>query len=207
MDFNPDLILEEHRTALLSWLNAWGCRQFIKKDHTSASSEILEWYNEYNSQIFRLDKKILDLTNKDLNDLNQAFDSLAKKPASFRVTGNDRSPNKIGPTGAAKILFAIRRHALIPWDNTIRKYFKYDGSGDSYANFIKQVISTLQKLKIECEKQGFDLEQLPEKLDRISSTLPKLIDEYYWVITRNPGSKPISETFRKWIEWSGLKVT
>ncbi|MHA1380688.1 MAG: hypothetical protein ACTSRG_20155 [Candidatus Helarchaeota archaeon] len=204
-NFNPDLTKEKHRIELLIWLNAWGCRQFTKEFYDLASSEIFSWYDKYSSQIFNLNKNILNLTKKNLDDLIPAFNSLANKIASYRTSKNNKIVYKIGPTGAAKILFAIRRNIFIPWDKKIREYFRLGKSGVSYVKFLSQVITILKKLEIQCKHFGFSLNHLPEKIGRPNSTVPKLIDEFYWVIITNASSIPEPEIFRKWIQWSGIK--
>ncbi len=37
-----DLTDADHRQALITWLNQWGCRQFSKECHELASNEILQ---------------------------------------------------------------------------------------------------------------------------------------------------------------------
>lgn len=35
-----DISIDDHRLALLKWLNDWGCRQFYRDFHKQASEEI-----------------------------------------------------------------------------------------------------------------------------------------------------------------------
>ncbi|MFX0139332.1 MAG: hypothetical protein ACFFDN_37170, partial [Candidatus Hodarchaeota archaeon] len=138
-------------------------------------------------------------------ELIPAFNSLSKIIASKRIQKNKEIEVKIGSTGAAKILFVIRPKALIPWDKKIRKKFNFKESGESYVEFLSQIKSILENLEIECKNFGFSLDDLPKKIGRPNSTVPKLIDEYYWVMITNPNSKLDPEIFRRWIQWSGIK--
>jgi len=110
----------------------------------------------------------------------------------------------VGPTGAAKILFAIRPNALVAWDDSIREHYGYDGSGASYLAYLHRVRSILEELKDACNRNGFTLPQLPKQLGRNNSTVPKLIDEYYWVTIAKGCSLPAQDTFQEWTQWSEM---
>lgn len=199
---SPDLLNPEHRKALLIWLNQWGCRQFAVKHHDRASSEILSWYNEFANALFSPDKNLWDLTEIQLEHVAQAFESLSSRTASVRTLNGSTFPVSIGPTGAAKILFAIRRNALVPWDKQIRDKLRYDDSGKSYVIYLRDILTKLDKLKQSCEKNGFNLADLPKQLGRPYSTIPKLIDEFNWVTITYNTPVPNLETFQRWFQWS-----
>ena len=129
----PDLNIAKHRKALLQWLNKWGCRQFAKDYHKLASEEIKIWYQEFSALPFHVDATLLELSDNDIAVAKVAYEKLAKRTASWRKTrSGSKSVIMVGPTGAAKILFAIRPNALIPWDDPIRKALKLDGSAKSH---------------------------------------------------------------------------
>jgi hypothetical protein len=44
---NTDLSREDHREALLHWLNQWQCRQFSLAYHDLVSAGLLEWHKEF----------------------------------------------------------------------------------------------------------------------------------------------------------------
>ncbi len=199
---SPDLSKSEHRKILLVWLNKWGCRQFAIEFHDLASAEILSWHNDFASILFTPEKNIWDLTEVELEQATEAYDALSSQTASFRNRDGEKYPVSVGPTGASKILFAIRRNAFIPWDEPIREKFGYDGSGKSYLNYLKYIKSILKSLKPACEKNGFDFADLPKQLGRPDSTVPKLIDEFYWVTITNNCSSPSTDNFLRWARWS-----
>jgi hypothetical protein len=199
---NPDLTDAGHRRAMLQWLNKWGCRQFKSEHHHKASSEILEWSSQYVSTLFPVEGQLRDLSQAQVAAAATAYESLSSKTASYKTRNGSTYAVSVGPTGASKVLFAIRPHALPPWDNKIREHFGYDGSGASYRGFLGQVRSLLENVAKLCESEGFSLAGLPERLGRPQSTLPKLIDEYYWV-TITVGCKPPDVyTLQRWTNWS-----
>jgi len=201
---SPDLSSSEHREALLVWLNQWGCRQFALKYHEQASGEILSWHNEYSPTLFPGERNLWQLTEAELASAGAAYQSLSSRIASYRKRNSGRSPVKFGPTGAAKILFAVRPRALLPWDDSIRKGLGYDNSRASYLSFLRSAKSVLEELATSCRRNGFQLADLPRVLDRPLSSVPKLIDEYNWVTITKNYSPPDSDTFQRWATWSQL---
>lgn len=203
-NYRPDFVNPEHRRALLIWLNQWGCRQFAIEYHELASSEVLSWYNQFNSTLFDRDKNLWELTEAEINSVALAYEALSNKTASFRKRKENTYSVSVGPTGAAKILFAIRRNALVPWDDPRRRHYGYDGSGASYLSYLHRVKSTLEDLKDACNRSGFRLTQLPKQLGRNDSTVPKLIDEYDWVTITKGWPLPTEDILWKWAQWSEI---
>jgi hypothetical protein len=197
-----DLSLPNHQTSLLKWLNDWGCRQFSIDHHSLAANEISTWYNSFSNRFFSSQKMLPSLSDDELNFVQEAFGNLMHKTASMRKTRNQLiSRIEIGPTGAAKILFALRPNAMVPWDFLIRSKYGLDGSARSYRAFLVTVRDHLLDLKIESEKYGMSIDDLPALLGREGSSLVKLVDEFFWVtITRN--CMPPSESLlRQWNNW------
>lgn len=199
---SPDLSSSEHREALLVWLNQWGCRQFALKYHEQASGEILSWHNEYSPTLLPRNRNLWEITEAELASAGAAYESLSSRIASYRKRRGKVVPVSIGPTGAAKILFAIRPRALLPWDDSIRESLGYDDSQASYLSFLGSVKSLLEELATSCERNGFQLADLPRLLGRPHSTVPKLIDEYHLVTITKNCSPPDSDTLQRWANWS-----
>jgi hypothetical protein len=177
-----NLSQQQHRMALLKWLNEWGCRQFSLAHHELAAKGIWDWYRANEPRMFSADRTLLSLSDTDLAVVEQAFNELVGRTASMRRTKNRReSCVEIGPTGAAKILFALRPLALIPWDDPMRKWFHLNGSGRSYVDYLHLVKDNLRELEQDCEKRGHRLSDLPRLLGRPSQSLTKLVDEHFWV--------------------------
>jgi hypothetical protein len=199
---NLDLNNKQHRMALLKWLNDWGCRQFSIKYHELASEEIRTWYQDVGNQLFSPDKTFLDLSDGDLASVRIAYTELVNRTASIRTLPNgDQSKVTIGPTGTAKILFALRPNSMIPWDEPMRSEFHYDGSAGDYTEYLLCVAENLGELNETCVRMGFKLSDLPQLLGRPKSSLTKLIDEYHWVTISRKCPTPTSQELKQWVQW------
>lgn len=198
---NPDLNNQEHRYALIRWLNQWGCRQFAINYHHLAQEELHDWYNQHANQIFPLNRNIWELEEGDFPTIQNLFDSLLNRTASIQHRGNSEIVKRFGAIGAAKILFAIRPKCFAPWDNPIRDAFDYDNSSDSYVLYIQEIKNILLTIRTSCEHNRFTLADLPERLHRQNSSVPKLIDEYFWITITQKWSLPDNDTFRNWTRW------
>jgi len=197
-----DLSIQEHQLALLRWLNDWGCRQFSKDHHALAANEISLWYKDFSPRFFSPQKTLLSLSNVELNFVQEAFGNIMHRTASMRKTRNKQiSRIEIGPTGAAKILFALRPDALVPWDIPIRSDHELDGTAVSYRSFLIIVRDHLNELNSECEKYGTNLKDLPVLLGRPESSLVKLVDEFFWVTITRKCLPPSIGLLTRWNEW------
>jgi hypothetical protein len=197
-----DLCNTQHRQALLNWLNDWGCRNFAIAHHPSASEEICCWYQAYGDSLFSLDKTLLELSDTDLASVSAAYANLLNRTASVRrVHAGGLANVKFGPTGTAKILFALRPNALVPWDEPVRSERGFTGSAEDYVRYLRFVRSQLEELDEACHNQHQLPSDLPGLLGRPNSSLAKLMDEYCWVtVTRNCPA-PTSEELTQWAKW------
>jgi len=91
---------------------------------------------------------------------------------------------------------------LIPWDDPIRENSELDGSGRSYCDFLREAQGWLLELSRECQRHGFQLSDLPKKLNEPESTLVKLIDEYLWVTICQNCPAPEKSELERWAGWS-----
>ncbi len=201
----PELNLEkpQDRKWLLQWLNRWGCRQFKKSDHDLVLREIEDWNLKFVPVLFPKEKALLALNDAEIAVVECAFNDLAERTASTRKRRTaDPCSVRFGPVGAAKILFASRPRALLPWDTPIYSHFGWAGSGADYVKFLRGVSKCLSGIGEECTKRGLVLEELPVRFDRPNSTSVKLIDEYLWVTITKKVQIPSREKFEEWLEWS-----
>jgi len=202
---SPEINLKSdlHLSALLKWLNAWGCRQFSTDYHELAAKEIKEWNEEFNQHLISKDATILTLAEDDLQLIENAYKSLSNRTASYRKLPRERQARiEVGPTGAAKILFALRPNALIPWDDAMRKHFHLDGSSSGYRQFLGRVKKYVKEISRECNHNSFELSELPSRLGRPDSSITKLMDEYFWVTITRKCAVPSSEDLKSWLGWS-----
>lgn len=180
-----DLDLPAHRQALLTWLLGWKCWQFRRSHWPLASGEIHAWHEEWSATLPGLKSDLLQLSNRELVDLSSAYDALMNRTASYRVRAGQRQRVRVGPAGSAMILFALRPRATLPWNEAIRNDFGYGkGSAAQYREFLRQAQITLADLAEQCVAQGFTLTELPQRIERPHSSLPKLLDEYHWVTVK-----------------------
>ncbi len=158
----PELNLEraEHRQELIDWLNQWGCRQFALGYQSLASEEMLAWHRNNYHQLVPRDKPLWDLTDSELFNVSEVFDSLVARTASHKLRKGQELTMTFGPTGASKILFALRPHAMIPWDTPIRNKSKFSGDGESYKNYLYRALEEIESLKASCLKHDVVLEKI-----------------------------------------------
>jgi hypothetical protein len=77
----------------------------------------------------------------------------------------------------------VRPQACLPWDDPIRVALGLGDDGTAYTDFVDRAGVVVYDL---ASRLGVEVEELPAKLHRPTSTPAKLIDEYLWVkITRS----------------------
>ncbi len=196
---SPDLSIQEHRQALLTWLNQWGCRQFANRYREKASDEILSWFNEFNVSLPGNNRNLWDITEQEFVPIGSAYESLSGRIASYRNENRSSVHIRFGSIGAAKILFAIRPRSFVPWDNPIRDSLRFN---NNYVGYLQHVRSLIEELAQSCRLNGFELSDLPGRLGMPLSTVPKLIDQYYWVTITKGCCLPDEATFQQWANWN-----
>jgi hypothetical protein len=199
---DPDFSNRSHMSVLLKWLNSWGCRQFAIDYHELASQSILGWARQWDP---RLPDRLLTLerlSDEDIQRAGEAYADLCGRLASRRTRGGKTYNVQVGPTGAAKIMFAARPRAFPPWDDAIRQKRGYDGSQRSYCNYLVELREQVQQLCTAAAELGVSAEDIPRQVGRPRSTLPKLIDEYNWVTLTKGFAPPEPHEIAKWYRWS-----
>lgn len=180
-----------HRDALFRWLNSWGCRQFAKAHHAGiASDSLVRWATTWLHRLPEPGVPLTDLEEAGLRVATAAYADLQASVASERAAKSGTVPVTYGPTGAAKTLFALRPDVFPPWDDPIRRHFRYDGSEPSFNAHLTRVATTLTELATEA-KVG--VASLPALVGRPDSSPPKLIDEYDWVVLTRGLTPPTLE--------------
>jgi len=189
--------IEDCKTLLTFLSNPWGCLQFVPEYRDQAAEELRAWFQQFGSTLPATD--ILSMTTGDLDNVEKAYNGLVGRLASKRKINDKEVDVKFGPVGTAKVLFALRPDTLMPWDTDIVAGLKLDDTSGSYRQMLLKAKGWLIDLKGECEKNGFELAELPARLGRPKSSLPKLIDEYLWVtITKKWNLKEMIERWEKW---------
>ncbi|HXF73180.1 MAG TPA: hypothetical protein VNO79_11290, partial [Actinomycetota bacterium] len=180
-----DLERGDHRDALIDWLRHWGCRHLRIRDHAETSAALLAWWRERGGSLPGRDRDLLDLRPEELEALARAFDALAGRVAASRERMGRPAAVRVGPTAAAKALFALRPRTCPPWDEPIRAGLGFGADGAAYRRLLEAGAEALRGFAAQV---GIPPAELPRRLGREGSTLAKLLDEYLWArVTRGIG--------------------
>ena len=193
-----DLANSEHRIALMKWLNDWGCRHITEDQHQVASQSILDWHRTNCATLFDNHKPLWELEDHELETVAHAYGSLKDKIGARRLRRGNDSEVHIGATAASKILFAIRPKAMMPWDDAMRTSFGCDGSPLSYARYLNTIKNLTFHIDSLCRNNGFQIDDLPQKIGRPNSTVLALVNEYIWVTETRKVKLPSSEILTQW---------
>lgn len=193
-----DFTIQEHRDALMNWLNDWGCRHLSKDQHQVASQSILDWYQTNCATLFSGKTSLWQLEDQEIETAANAYGSLKDRIGARRSRYSNESEVHIGATAASKILFAMMPKAMMPWDEAMRKSFGCDGSPQSYARYLNTIRHLTLHIDTLCRSNGFQIDDLPEKIGRPDSTVLELINEYVWVTETRKIKLPSSETLLRW---------
>lgn len=193
-----DLTDSAHRAAVLKWLNQWGCRQFKVVDHPLASSEMQAWYTECQHLLPEVGKALVDCSVAEVWHIGQAYALLRERQACTRKRDGFPEAVRFGPTGASKVLFAVRPQAAIPWDAPERKALRFDDSDRGYIAYLGHAQGILRALSPACRRYGIQLADLPMLLGRREATPAKLVDEYYWATVTREVAIPDEAKLRTW---------
>lgn len=88
--------------SLLTFLNEWGCRQFIKDQHNVAASNLKKWYKMNEKKLPNYNIQLANISAKLILSFSSLFDDLMNQHAS---TDKRNVRKTVGPVGAAKALF------------------------------------------------------------------------------------------------------
>jgi hypothetical protein len=168
-----DLAVPGHRDALLTWLNAWGCRIRLPRpgESTPFQDSIGAWWEEWAGAL--PSRPLHRLTDSDVRRLGEAHASLAALPVTAGVP-----IRRLSSTAAAKALFALRPQTVMPWDAAIALALHGARDGDAFARH--------QALGREWSRSllagtGLTESRLTAAARRPGSTLARLLDEYCFV--------------------------
>ena len=178
---------KRHREALLTWLNKWRCR-IPKKSFEEISEKLLTWFGKYKRSFPQEGKRLLDLSDEEIIRVAEVYKGLLE--IKF-----------IDATIASKILFALRSDVYPIWDNAMRKEYGSKGCS-TYEEYMKLIKSELLELKDACKNNKIEIDELPDKLNRKSASLVKLLDEYHWTVMTRKVTLPSAEELQRWCQWA-----
>ncbi|WP_406387628.1 MmcQ/YjbR family DNA-binding protein [Streptomyces sp. NBC_00887] len=168
-----DLSDEHHRAALLRWLNSWGCRIRYPREGEPAPFDtgVEEWWRDCGAEL-----PVAGLTALSDRDISTFADAYAQL-AALRVASGPRA-RSLGPTAAAKALYALRPHGVMPWDAAIAEQLHGARDAAAFAGHLRLGRFWAQSL---LEAMDVTEEDLPGAVGRPSVSLAKVLDEYLYV--------------------------
>lgn len=190
---------DAHREALFEWLNKWGCR-LDRNYKEQFESELKSWYAKCKDLLPPPSLRLPDISDAELEHVldrvGRAYEELHNTKASPR--------RNIGATCASKILYALRNEVCPPWDTEMRKKWQYNEDAESYKEFLVTTRNELNQLRVECQKHGFDIVVLPQRIYGHQSSLIKLLNEYNFLKARETEEFkiPTVDVIEKWYQWT-----
>jgi hypothetical protein len=165
-----DLRRAEHRTLMLKWLNSWGCRiRYPREGEPSAfDANIAVWWELYSQRL--PGTPLIGLADEEIGMLADAYAALS----GTLVTTGGRA-RTLGPTAAAKALYALRPRSVPPWDAAIAACLHGSRDGDAFARHLRLCRGWAAAVTAAT---GVEHDQVPELLGRPGVSLAKLLDEY-----------------------------
>lgn len=175
-----DPALPEHRQALFTWLNAWGCRLRYPRpgEPDVFDTELAAWWAGHAAHLPGAGESLIDLGDAQVAALGDCFAGLAAMPA----VGGPRG-RALGPTAASKLLYALRPKTLMPWDEAIAT--RLHGARDARSYVAHQTLGRSWGRALLAEAglagTGSGESGLVERLGRPGTGLAKLLDEYCYL--------------------------
>lgn len=171
-----DPALTAHRRALLTWLNAWGCRLRYPREgeHDVFCAETGAWWERWRDRLPGRDVTLARLDDAEIDVLGECYADLA----SMRAAPGAR-PRSLGPTAATKMLHALRPRALMPWDAAIADALHGARSADAYRAHLRLGREWARRLLAEA---GLGEEALAVELGRPGRPLAKMLDDYCYLV-------------------------
>ena len=170
-----DLSRSDHREALLRWLNSWGCRiRYPRVGEPALFDEgIAAWWAGPGRALPA--GSLAGLSDVDIDAVAAAYGALATVPVAA-----GRASRTLGPTAAAKALYAVRPRAVPPWDAAIaaRQYGGRDAT--AFARHLRASRDWAWAVLAEAGPAATE-DDLPALIGRPSVSMAKIIDEHLYV--------------------------
>jgi hypothetical protein len=170
-----DLSQAAHRTILLRWLNSWGCRIRYPREGEPAPYDdgVRTWWEAWGATLPDVD--LVHLTDAGIDTAAKAYSDLAGV-----VVSAGRSRRTLGPTAAAKALYALRPNTIMPWDAAIAATLHGDRDGAAFGRHLRLGRDWAAAVIAEAGTSGVSGEAIPALMGR-PVPLAKVLDEYLYV--------------------------
>ena len=168
-----DLARADHRELLLRWLNSWGCRIRYPREGEPAPFDTgaAQWWQRWHSALPQV--SLARLSDDAIDSVGAAYAALAALEVSI-----GRTKRTLGPTAAAKAMYALRPTAVMPWDAAIAE--RLHGVRDGAAFAAHQRLGRRWATDVIAESGGTE-DAVPALVGRPTVSLAKLLDEYLYV--------------------------
>ncbi|GGP91459.1 MmcQ/YjbR family DNA-binding protein [Streptomyces melanogenes] len=168
-----DLGRADHRAVLLRWLNSWGCRIRYPREGEPAlfDTGIARWWDAWEGDL--PSGTLAGLSDSCLAAFGRAYGELAAIPVAA-----GRVARSLGPTAAAKTLYALRPEAVMAWDAAIAE--RLHGARDA-DTFTRHLTLGRDWARGVLSETGAAEAALPELVGRPGIPLSKILDEYLYV--------------------------
>jgi len=168
-----DLGRAEHRALLLRWLNSWGCRIRYPREGEPAPFDegVAAWWRRWGPELPAA--ALATLADEEIALLGDAYAGLVAVEVS---AGPVR--RTLGPTAAAKALYALRPNAIMPWDAAIAAALHGGRDGPAFA--AHQRLGRQWAAAVLAEA-GVEERRLAALVGRPRISLAKILDEYLYV--------------------------
>ncbi|WP_410662472.1 hypothetical protein [Amycolatopsis sp. lyj-84] len=165
-----DLSQAAHRTILLRWLNSWGCRIRYPREGEPAPFDagVQAWWDTWGTTLPTVD--LVHLTDAGIDTAAKAYSDLSEV-----VVSAGRARRTLGPTAAAKALYALRPNTIMPWDAAIAAALHGDRDGAAFGRHLRLGREWAAAVIAEAG------DGIPALVGRPVS-LAKILDEYLYVV-------------------------
>jgi hypothetical protein len=155
------------------------------------SLKLAEWNAQWALSLPQANVELAVVGDEDLDILADAYNALRALP--------------LGPTAAAKTLFAVRPEIAIPWDDPIRAQFKLNrGDRDDYRMMLGLSRDEAKMVVADAAHRGVENRQyIPRAIGSPDRTLVRLLDEYHWITITRRHETPTCNELKQWVEWAG----
>ncbi|CAM5531975.1 MmcQ/YjbR family DNA-binding protein [Streptomyces narbonensis] len=172
----------DHRDALLRWLNSWGCRIRYPRAGEPAPFDtgLAGWWAAWSDTLPR--GTLAGLDDAAVAAFGRAYGDLVTLPVT---TG--RLVRSLGPTAAAKALYALRPEAIMAWDAAIAE--RLHGTRDAAA-FTRHLALGRDWARAVLAETGATEAALPGLVGRPDVPLSKILDEFLYVHLSMRSSAP-----------------
>lgn len=187
-----DLDPPEPCPQLIHFLNCWGCHipKNTPREYKTATDGFRRWHDEFGGRLPSMGRRLrsaddlrlwrdeveAELAGGSSTSFAGAFDALRDALVADRAGYRRRFSH----VAASKILYVLRPHLFLAWDNRIRGN-RFRSDGDSYLRYVVEACTALLPL---AEPPGDGRQSLQQLQERNGCTALEFVNKYYWISSR-----------------------